>query len=89
VTGYTLDQVNWFLFFCEAAVSKPQSKDEVIWSSRYQTRSAKERRSGLDRRKMSGRAITVPDMRSGIDRRSGQDRRNTKRLTITGRAIDI
>ncbi len=68
---------------------KPDSQDDqVTWSSNMQARSDKDRRSGNDRRQLSGRVITVPDMRSGLERRSGEDRRKV-RLVITGRAIDI
>ncbi|WP_196137254.1 hypothetical protein [Aliikangiella sp. G2MR2-5] len=63
-------------------------EDEVLWTSRKKARSGKDRRSGVDRRQLSGRMITVPDMRSGIDRRSGEDRRKV-RLVITGRAMDV
>ncbi len=64
-------------------------EDSVTWTSRKaDERDEEDRRSGQDRRQMSGRTITVPDMRSGIDRRTGEDRRKV-RLTITGRALDI
>jgi hypothetical protein len=66
-----------------------KDQDEVKWSTVAVDRRSEDRRSGIDRRQLKGRAITVPDMRSGIDRRSGQDRRKTVRLTITGRAIDV
>lgn len=66
-----------------------QIDDKVTWSSeQVSERTDSERRKGEDRRKASGRTITVPDMRSGIDRRSGEDRRRV-RLTITGRAMNI
>ncbi|NVJ62002.1 MAG: hypothetical protein HWE27_16540 [Gammaproteobacteria bacterium] len=52
-------------------------------------RRAGDRRSGIDRRQLKGRSITVPDMRSGFDRRANDERRKTVRLTITGRPIDI
>lgn len=64
------------------------TEEKVTWSSRKKMRSALDRRSGGERRQMSGRKITVPDMRSGLDRRSGEDRRKV-RLTITGRAMDV
>ncbi|TQV84904.1 hypothetical protein [Aliikangiella coralliicola] len=63
-------------------------EEEVTWSSRKRVRGGGDRRTGNDRRQLSGRAITVPDMRSGYDRRSGKDRRKV-RLTITGRAMDL
>jgi hypothetical protein len=62
-------------------------KEEITWSSEAIERRSDDRRSGVDRRQLQGRTITVPDMRSGIDRRQGQ-RRKKVRLTITGRAID-
>lgn len=62
-------------------------EEQVTWSSKKRVRSKQDRRSGDDRRQMGSRAITVPDMRSGIERRSGADRRKV-RLVITGRAID-
>lgn len=63
-------------------------EQDVTWSSQKRMRSSKDRRNGVERRHMSGRAITVPDMRSGEERRSGKERRKVK-LVITGRAIDI
>ncbi len=66
-----------------------KDQDEVKWSSVAVERREDDRRSGIDRRQLKGRTITVPDMRSGIDRRSGVDRRKMVRLTITGRAIDV
>lgn len=63
-------------------------EDEVTWSSKKRVRSGQDRRSGEDRRQMTSRAITVPDMRSGLERRSGHDRRKV-RLVITGRAINL
>ncbi len=66
-----------------------KDQDEVKWSSVAVEQRSDDRRSGIDRRQLKGRTITVPDMRSGIDRRSGVDRRKTVRLTITGRAIDV
>ena len=62
---------------------------DVEWTDVAADRRFQERRSGFDRRQVQGRAITVPDMRSGSDRRKGAERRKTIRLTITGRAIDI
>jgi len=58
------------------------SDPDVTWSSEKTVKPVVERRSGVDRRKMTGRAITVPDRRSGADRRK-------IRLTITGRPLDI
>jgi len=69
-------------------MSELKDTDEIEWSSVAIDRRDGDRRSGIDRRQVSGRSITVPDMRSGIDRRQ-QDRRKTVRLTITGRAIDM
>ncbi|MET1254131.1 hypothetical protein [Aliikangiella maris] len=67
---------------------KDLSSDKVTWTSQKRVdRSAIDRRSGEDRRQMTGRTITVPDMRQG-ERRSGKDRRKV-RLTITGRAMNI
>ncbi len=63
-------------------------EEKVTWSSRKKMRRNVDRRASSDRRQMSGRKITVPDMRSGLDRRSGDDRRKV-RLTITGRAMDV
>ncbi|WP_444997685.1 hypothetical protein [Aliikangiella sp. IMCC44359] len=74
-------------------MSKPDSDNEIVsdnvtWTSQKKDeRKESERRSGEDRRQMSGRTITVPDMRQG-ERRSGKDRRKV-RLTITGRAMNI
>ncbi len=69
-------------------MAEVKDKDQVEWSSVAVDRRGGDRRSGIDRRQVKGRSITVPDMRSGIDRRQ-TDRRKTVRLTITGRAIDI
>ncbi len=66
-----------------------KSIKDVQWSSSPSARAVGDRRSGVDRRQVNARSITVPDMRSGVDRRSGKDRRKKVRLTITGRAIDI
>ncbi len=63
--------------------------EEQQWSSSPAARAVGDRRSGIDRRQVNARSITVPDMRSGKDRRSGNERRQKVRLTITGRAIDI
>lgn len=69
--------------------AKSEPEDEAIsWTSHQVERSESDRRSGRDRRSLSGRMITVPDMRSGLDRRSGKDRRKV-RLTITGRPFDV
>ena len=57
-----------------------KTEQEITWSSKQRVRSDSDRRSGADRRQMTGRAITVPDRRSGTDRRK-------VRLTITGRAL--
>ena len=65
-----------------------ENEQEVTWSSRQRMRNSEDRRAGQDRRRLSGRTITVPDMRNGIDRRSGTDRRKVK-LIITGRAMDV
>jgi hypothetical protein len=70
----------------DAVVDKDDLVNDVVWSSQQQVDRKTERRNA-DRRQVGSRAITVPDMRSGIDRRSGEDRRNV-RLTITGRAMD-
>ncbi len=70
-------------------MSNVTDQEEVEWTSVAVERREDDRRSGIDRRQVSGRSITVPDMRSGFDRRSGEDRRKKVRLTITGRAIDI
>ncbi len=72
----------------EDEMSADLIEDDVTWSSKKRVRSGKDRRTGGDRRQMTSRAITVPDMRSGIDRRSGEDRRKV-RLVITGRAINL
>ncbi|MDQ7049467.1 MAG: hypothetical protein Q9M92_07965 [Enterobacterales bacterium] len=66
-----------------------ESIEESQWSSSPSARSVGDRRTGIDRRQVNARSITVPDMRSGKDRRSGNERRLKVRLTITGRAIDI
>ena len=62
-------------------------EQEVSWSSRHRSRNKTDRRSNADRREMSGRAITVPDMRFSLDRRNTSERRKVH-LVITGRAID-
>jgi len=72
----------------EDDMSADLAEEDVTWSSKKRVRSGKDRRAGSDRRQMTSRAITVPDMRSGIERRSGQDRRKV-RLVITGRAINV
>ena len=56
-------------------------KEEIVW-----TPAMPDRRSGVDRREVNGRAVTVPDVQSNSDRRA--DDRRRVRLTITGRAMD-
>lgn len=65
--------------------SNQTAEKNPVWSSTLQVRQSQDRRSNIDRREVSGRAITVPDLRSNKDRRSGNDRRKVT-LTITGRA---
>jgi len=66
-----------------------KSTEESQWSSSPSARSVGDRRSGIDRRQVNARSITVPDMRAGQERRMGNERRKKVRLTITGRAMDI
>lgn len=60
--------------------------EEVTWTPTMPDRRLADRRTGIDRRAVNGRQMTVPDLRSQQDRR-GEDRRKV-RLTITGRAIN-
>ena len=69
--------------------TKSDQDDElgVSWSSHQKVRSSNDRRANSDRRLLTGRAISVPNMRVGHERRADKDRRKVK-LTITGRAMD-
>ena len=66
---------------------KQPEKETVVWTPKMPDRRLNDRRSGIDRRSINGRPVTVPDLRSTEERR-GEDRRKV-RLTITGRAIDV
>lgn len=69
-------------------MNKIPDEETVVWTPNMPDRRLAGRRSGIDRRAINGRSLTVPDLRSSSDRREGEDRRKV-RLTITGRAIDI
>ncbi|HEX4911243.1 MAG TPA: hypothetical protein VFV64_10835 [Permianibacter sp.] len=68
-------------------MNKQRPDDETVtWTPTMPDRRLADRRTGIDRRAVNGRQMTVPDLRSQQDRR-GEDRRKV-RLTITGRAIN-
>lgn len=62
-----------------------RDEESVVWTPNMPERRLSDRRNGVDRRNVNGRAVAVPDLRAQDDRRAN-DRR--VRLTITGRALD-
>lgn len=61
-------------------------QDQVVWTENLSDRRLKDRRTGLDRRDMTGQAMHVPNLRAEHERRL-DPRRETATLVITGRAI--